>query len=155
MNEENNPHDKSRRKFLSKLFMGGGLLASFALITRNGIKYIFPSIESTPLRKLLVGKDDKIKIGEVKEVQVGESALYLIKNKDGYKVFSSVCTHLGCKVKWEDYRNRFYCPCHKGVFDSHGNVIEGPPPRPLDEFKVEVDKNLVYMWIEEKSTETV
>ena len=33
----------------------------------------------------------------------------------------------------------FYSPCHGGVFDIKGNVITGPPPRPLDriEYKVE------------------
>ncbi len=155
MNEEENPKNKSRRNFISKLLMGGGLIASFALLIRHGIDFIFPLVEAPPLRKLLIGRVNDIKIGEAKEVQVGESSLYLIRNEDGYKVFSSVCTHLGCKVKWEGYRNRFYCPCHKGVYDSHGNVLEGPPPRPLDEFKVEIDKNLVYMWIEEKSRRTI
>ncbi len=155
MNEENNPQSKSRRHFISKLLMGGGLFASSLLLIRHGLDYIFPSMESPPMKKLLIGRVDQIKLGEAKEVQVGESTLYLIRNEDGYKVFSSVCTHLGCKVNWEAHRNRFYCPCHKGIFDVQGNVIEGPPPRPLDEFKVEIDKNLVYMWIEEKTRRTV
>jgi cytochrome b6-f complex iron-sulfur subunit len=155
MSEDDNPQSKSRRHFISKLLMGGGLFASSALLLRHGLDYIFPSMESPPMKKLLIGRIDQIKLGEAKEVQVGESTLYLIRNEDGYKVFSSVCTHLGCKVNWEAHRNRFYCPCHKGIFDLQGNVVEGPPPRPLDEFKVEVDNNLVYMWIEEKSRRTV
>ncbi|HMN17384.1 MAG TPA: Rieske (2Fe-2S) protein [Ignavibacteriaceae bacterium] len=155
MNEKEIPQSKSRRKFLSRFLMSGGLLASSVLLLRHGIDYIFPSMDAPPLRKMLIGRVEDLKIGEAKEVHVGESILYLVKNEDGYKVFSSVCTHLGCKVNWESYRNRFYCPCHKGIFDSNGNVIEGPPPRPLDEFKVEVDKNLVYMWIEEKDRRAV
>lgn len=155
MSEDDNPQSKSRRHFISKLIMGGGLFASSALLLRHGIDYIFPSMESPPMKKLLIGRVDQIKLGEAKEVQVGESTLYLIRNDDGYKVFSSICTHLGCKVNWEAHRSRFYCPCHKGIFDVQGNVVEGPPPRPLDEFKVEVDKNLVYMWIQEKSRRTV
>jgi Rieske Fe-S protein len=34
---------------------------------------------------------------------------------------------------------RFRCPCHGGVFDAEGNVVEGPPPRPLDRVEVRVD----------------
>jgi Rieske Fe-S protein len=155
MDKEDNQHSKSRRNFISKLLMGGGLFASSVILLKNGIDYLFPSIGNPPLRKLLVGRIGDIKIGEAKEVQIGESTLYLIKNEEGFQVFSSVCTHLGCKVNWEPYRKRFYCPCHKGIFDSKGNVVEGPPPRPLDEFKVEVEDNLIYMWIEEKSKGTV
>lgn len=154
-NEKSDLPNQSRRNFLGKLFMSGGLLASSVLIIRHGIDYIFPSMESPPLKKMLIGRVDELKVGEAKEAQVGESTLYLIKNEEGYKVFSSVCTHLGCKVNWEVHRSRFYCPCHKGIFDAQGNVVEGPPTRPLDEFKVEVDKNLVYMWIEKKSRRTV
>jgi Rieske Fe-S protein len=155
MNNKDNPPDSSRRNFLTKLFMGGGLLGSSVLLIKYGINYIFPSMEEPPLRKLLVGRVDEIKTGEAKEFQVGEESLFLIKTEEGYKVFSSVCTHLGCKISWEAHRNRFYCPCHKGIFDAKGNVVEGPPPRPLDGYKVEVDKNLVYMWIADKSRRIV
>lgn len=144
------PPDKSRRDFLTKLFMRGGLLASSALIIKLGVDYVFPSMEAPPLRKLLIGRIDELELGEAKEFQVGDATLFLIKTEDRYKVFSSICTHLGCKINWEAHRNRFYCPCHKGIFNSNGDVVEGPPPRALDEFKVEVDKKLVYMWIEEK-----
>jgi Rieske Fe-S protein len=151
MDNNDKPVNQSRRNFMSKLFMGGGLLASSALIMKYGLNYIFPSIPEPPLRKLLVGKVNEIAPGDAKEIHVGEKSLFLIKGEDGFKVFSSVCTHLGCKISWESYRNRFYCPCHKGFFDSSGKVIEGPPPRSLDEYKVEVDKNLVYMWIREEN----
>ncbi|MHC1737708.1 MAG: ubiquinol-cytochrome c reductase iron-sulfur subunit [Ignavibacteriaceae bacterium] len=155
MENKDNPQKTTRRNFIRKLFVGGGLLVSSALLLRNGIAYIFPSMESPPLRKMLVGRVSEIKVGEAKEVQVGDSSLYLVRNEDGFKVLSSVCTHLGCKVNWEAHRNRFYCPCHKGIFDATGNVVEGPPPRALDEFKVETDNNLIYMWIEDKNRSTV
>lgn len=45
---------------------------------------------------------------------------------------SATCTHLGCQVRWDAEATRFRCPCHGGVFDAQGQVVEGPPPRPLD-----------------------
>ncbi len=52
---------------------------------------------------------------------------------------SATCTHLGCQVRWDATAKKFRCPCHGGVFDAEGNVVEGPPPRPLDRIEVRVD----------------
>ena len=52
---------------------------------------------------------------------------------------SATCTHLGCQVRWDADATRFRCPCHGGVFDVHGSVIEGPPPRPLDRVEARLD----------------
>ena len=49
---------------------------------------------------------------------------------------SGTCTHLGCQVRWDADSTRFRCPCHGGVFDADGNVVAGPPPRPLDRVEV-------------------
>jgi Rieske Fe-S protein len=53
---------------------------------------------------------------------------------------SATCTHLGCQVRWEAASARFRCPCHGGVFDAQGQVVEGPPPRPLDRVDARVDQ---------------
>ena len=52
---------------------------------------------------------------------------------------SATCTHLGCQVRWDDAATQFRCPCHGGVFGAQGNVISGPPPRPLDRVETRVD----------------
>lgn len=155
MENSDNPRKTTRRKFIEKLFVGGGLLASALLLLRHGVSYVFPSMDSPPMRKLLIGRTGDLKSGEAKEVQVGDNLLYLVRDENGFKVLSSVCTHLGCKVNWEAHRNRFYCPCHKGIFNASGNVIEGPPPRSLDEYKVAAENNLIYIWIENKSGSSV
>lgn len=151
MNQTDSPKTESRREFLSKLFMGGGLLASAVLLVRHGIAYIFPKMEAPVLRKLLVGRVNELKPGEAKEFQLGGQSLYLVNTDAGYKVYSAICTHLGCKIKWESYNERFFCPCHRGVFRPNGAVTAGPPPRPLDEYRVEVQDRLIYMWVEEKT----
>jgi Rieske Fe-S protein len=53
--------------------------------------------------------------------------------------FGQKCTHLSCVVYYEASEQRFECPCHEGVFDARtGDVLEGPPPRPLGRIDVEV-----------------
>ena len=53
---------------------------------------------------------------------------------------SATCTHLGCQVRWDALSTRFRCPCHGGVFDVQGQVVEGPPPRPLDRVDARLDQ---------------
>ncbi|HKZ44312.1 MAG TPA: ubiquinol-cytochrome c reductase iron-sulfur subunit [Anaerolineales bacterium] len=65
---------------------------------------------------------------------------------DDLTILSSRCTHLGCQVNWKEESNAFVCPCHDASFDREGNVISGPPPRPLDiytDFKVDDEGKLL------------
>jgi Rieske Fe-S protein len=55
------------------------------------------------------------------------------------RALSATCTHLGCQVAWVAKDKKFRCPCHGGVFDAAGAVLEGPPPRPLDAIEARID----------------
>jgi Rieske Fe-S protein len=55
------------------------------------------------------------------------------------KVFSATCTHLGCQVLWDRGSKRFKCPCHGGAYAATGEVVDGPPPRPLDTIEARID----------------
>src|SRR5512141_231000 len=62
---------------------------------------------------------------------------YVIRKSNNPKdmvILNSRCTHLGCTVNWKEEANAFLCPCHDAKFDIAGKVLDGPPPRPLDEF---------------------
>ena len=63
-------------------------------------------------------------------------------------VFSDACTHLSCKVSWNEERGTFVCPCHDGLFDKDGNVVSGPPPRPLDRFEAKVENDQITIRVE-------
>jgi len=52
---------------------------------------------------------------------------------------SATCTHLGCQVHWAPDKKRFLCPCHGGVYDVAGRVVDGPPPRPLDTLEARIE----------------
>ena len=55
------------------------------------------------------------------------------------RALSATCTHLGCQVQWDGEGRKFRCPCHGGVYDASGKVVEGPPPRPLDAVEARID----------------
>jgi Rieske Fe-S protein len=64
----------------------------------------------------------------------------LIRLLDGsYKAFGQKCTHLSCPVYFDRDHQRLECPCHEGGFDAKtGDVLHGPPPRPLDSVSLEI-----------------
>jgi Rieske Fe-S protein len=61
-----------------------------------------------------------------------------------FTVFDIRCTHLGCPVSWDDKTEKFYSPCHGGMFDIEGNVLAGPPPRPLDRYTSRVQDGVLW-----------
>jgi Rieske Fe-S protein len=62
------------------------------------------------------------------------------------RVFSDICTHLGCRVKWHEEIRQYISPCHDGHFDLLGRNVSGPPPRPLDEFVTRIEDGR--LWIQ-------
>jgi Rieske Fe-S protein len=67
------------------------------------------------------------------------SAYVLTEDGRNFVAMSNICTHLGCRVRWINERNQFFCPCHNGVFNKEGQVVSGPPPRPLDRYEIKVE----------------
>ena len=68
-----------------------------------------------------------------------DSAILVRTLDGGLHAFGQKCTHLTCPVYFERAHQRLECPCHDGAFDAKtGNVLYGPPPRPLDAIKLEV-----------------
>ena len=56
----------------------------------------------------------------------------LYRDQDGgLHAISSVCTHMGCDVGWNDQKKVWDCPCHGSRFAPTGDVIHGPAMKPL------------------------
>lgn len=49
------------------------------------------------------------------------------------------CVHLGCRVPSCISSQGFECPCHGSKYNLHGEYEDGPAPRNLDRFGVEVN----------------
>ena len=73
-------------------------------------------------------------------------SVYVTDQGDGdFVVYSRVCSHLGCLVRWDEGKDQFLCPCHGAIFDSAGNVVAGPPPRPMEKLPVKVEDGVLYV----------
>jgi len=55
---------------------------------------------------------------------------------DDVRAFDAVCTHLDCTVRYRVDHQDIFCPCHDGIYDLNGKNLSGPPPRPLERYKV-------------------
>lgn len=139
-----------RREFFKKTGFFGLIIVGIASFLKNIFLYLSPEKKEKTYHKYLVGKKDQIEPGKAKEISIQGKPVFVVNQGDKFKVFSGVCTHLGCIIKWEENNNRFFCPCHAGVFDKMGDVVEGPPPTPLIEYQVIMEGNLVYIEVEDK-----
>jgi cytochrome b6-f complex iron-sulfur subunit len=66
----------------------------------------------------------------------------IIINRDdrGVKIFSSRCTHLGCRLNKIE-NNEIVCPCHGSGFSKNGKVLKGPADKNLKQLEYRVDKS--------------
>ncbi len=60
-----------------------------------------------------------------------------------YTALDATCTHLGCIVRWKEAENYFACPCHAGFYTREGDVISGPPPRPLRRLETKIEQGVL------------
>jgi Rieske Fe-S protein len=77
------------------------------------------------------------------EKTVNSYGAYVWRSGEGeedIKVYSNMCTHLSCRVTWQEDRNIYFCPCHDGRFNKEGEIVAGPPPKPLYEFEYKVEE---------------
>lgn len=87
------------------------------------------------------------------ERTVNSYGVFVIRKSDfEVMVLSNKCTHLSCRVNWKDAEQVFFCPCHDAQFGPNGEVLGGPPGRPLDAYTGEAikieDGNLFIHFVE-------
>jgi Rieske Fe-S protein len=73
---------------------------------------------------------------------------YVVRAGEEVTAFSNVCTHLSCRVTWKDASQDFECPCHDAKFDINGQVVAGPPPRPLDTYLTKIEDGNVFIFFQ-------
>ena len=147
-----------RRTFMTRftgLIMGFiGFVLSIPLVGY----IVSPAFRRQPKEWVEAGNMDDLAIGRPKELS------YVITQQDGWlktaatksvwavqppdgtvKVFSPLCTHLGCGYHWDSSDRLFKCPCHNSIFDIDGNVVAGPAPRSLDPLPVKVENGRLFI----------
>jgi menaquinol-cytochrome c reductase iron-sulfur subunit len=71
-------------------------------------------------------------------VYVRRGSADLDEDPNEFIAISNRCAHLGCPVRFVRAAGTFICPCHGGVYGFEGEVIGGPPVRPLDRFQTRI-----------------
>ena len=80
------------------------------------------------------------------EKTVSSNGVFVVRKDESQGlVLSNVCTHLGCRVSWHPDLQHYVSPCHDGHFDVVGEVVSGPPPRPLDEYTTKIEDGNLYI----------
>jgi cytochrome b6-f complex iron-sulfur subunit len=99
-------------------------------------------------RMVSAGLLDDYRVGEGRLVRHGVTPFYVVR-LDAARVLalSAVCTHVRCILGYEPARRMLVCPCHDGRFDLSGNVLSGPPPRPLPSYPVSVRAGEIFVQI--------
>ncbi|MFA5535704.1 MAG: Rieske 2Fe-2S domain-containing protein [Bacillota bacterium] len=143
MCSEKYDHDEvTRRKFLGLVATAPAVVAAVVPLAALGGAIDAPRALKPQPPRMAVAKEDNISSKPFDFVYDGFPAI-LFKKDGKYRAFSRVCTHLGCIVAWDDKKRQFECPCHGGIFDEDGNVLHGPPPKPLAELTAWVEEGVI------------
>jgi cytochrome b6-f complex iron-sulfur subunit len=82
------------------------------------------------------GSPSDYKEGTVRYFQDGR--FYVASTQNSLVALYQKCPHLGCRVPFCDTSGRFECPCHGSIYNIRGEYIQGPAPRGMDRFLIEV-----------------
>ena len=128
------------------------LLAFSALATAGGvltpiIAYLWPPKQAS------AAGGGRVQIAATEDLPVGKGEVYSVNNKpvivihtaEGYRALSAICTHLGCILFWNEQREVIACPCHEAYFSTNGAVISGPPTSVLEEYRLVVEGDQIYV----------
>jgi succinate dehydrogenase / fumarate reductase iron-sulfur subunit len=147
-----------RRTFLRQA--GVGILGVASILVVGGVAAttaIGPNLAKTSRLWVPVAPLNQVPEGDIATIMMRyelKNGLYtqrmatpVLVSRTGRDItcFKASCTHLGCIVKWDSQLERFRCACHGGVFDREGNVLAGPPPRPLDRYRFKVDADHLFV----------
>jgi cytochrome b6-f complex iron-sulfur subunit len=129
--------EPTRRRFLDYL-LGTSVVATLGAIVYPIIRFMSPPlvIESTE-NSVVAAKLAEVPVNSGKIFKFGSKPGILVRTESGeLKAFSAVCTHLECIVQYKPETKNIWCACHNGQYNLNGKNIGGPPPRPLEEYKV-------------------
>ena len=131
------PPRESRRTFLDML-LGVGFVSTAIAILYPVWRYVIPPAAAEPATdSVIAGKVTEFRNNTGAVLKFGTKPAILVRTSDGeFRAFTAVCTHLDCTVQYKPETSQIWCACHNGLYDLSGNVVSGPPPRPLEAFKV-------------------
>ncbi len=128
---------ESKRGFL-KLILSGSVVALVGAVVYPILSYLKPPKQGeVEVSSVKAGKVSDIQKDSGAIVKFGSKPVILLRLANGdFRAFSAVCTHLDCTVQYKKELGLIWCACHNGKYDLNGRNVSGPPPRPLDEYRV-------------------
>jgi Rieske Fe-S protein len=133
--------------------MAGGLAAGYGTFVAMAGRFLYPAGPSA-VGWMYVARVDALKPGDSLVYRAPSGATIVVARQsdsgdaDDFIALSSVCPHLGCQVNWESQNNRFFCPCHNGVFNPQGTATSGPPAasgQSLARYPLSIEEGLLYI----------
>ncbi len=137
--EVKSPKKIGRRQLLDYL-LGTSAFATLAAIFYPIFKFMIPpEVVEAQQNSVVAAKTSEIANNSGKIFKFGSKPGLIIRTETGdLKAFSATCTHLDCIVQYQPDAKNIFCACHNGVYDLTGKNVSGPPPRPLEEYTVNV-----------------
>lgn len=128
-----------RRSFLA-WFLGTSVGALCASVFYPVVRYLIPpDVPEAQTSRVVAGREGELRPNEGKIFPFGNRVAVLVRTQEGeYRAFSATCTHLNCTVQYRGDVRQIWCACHNGFYDLTGRNVAGPPPRPLEEYRVHV-----------------
>jgi cytochrome b6-f complex iron-sulfur subunit len=126
-----------RRRFLDRI-LGAGFASTVVAIVYPVWRYLIPPASGEPATQSVVAAQaSQLKANAGLLFKFGSKPGLLIRTPEGeLQAFNAVCTHLQCTVQYKADTAQIWCACHNGMYDLQGNVVSGPPPRPLERLTV-------------------
>lgn len=143
--EQTSP-DPGRRDLL-RYILGAGFIAWLGAILYPVLAYLKPPKQAeVDVSSVRVGKLADIEKNSGMIVKFGTKPVILVRLPNGdLRALSGTCTHLDCTVQYRKDLGVIWCACHNGKYDTNGRNVSGPPPRPLDEYRVSVQGDEVFI----------
>ncbi len=138
----------SRRGFFKYTLLGFSGLATALGVLTPVIAYLWPPEKGGG------ASEGRVAVASTVDLPPGQGAVYSVINKpvivihtpdDEYVALSATCPHLGCILFWDVQRQVIACPCHEAYFNTTGAVISGPPPAPLEPYRIQVEGDKIYV----------
>lgn len=129
----------ARRRFLD--YLTGTAFATLAgSIIYPILNFLVPpKVREVTQGAVIAGRASELPPNSGKIFLFGGKPAIVVRTPNGeVRAFTAVCTHLACTVQYRTDLEHIWCACHNGHYDLHGQVIGGPPPRPLEEYTATV-----------------
>jgi len=134
--ETDNKKSISRRRFIIYAWIAAAAIVVGELIGGT-LAFLWPRRKGPKVETVFIaGKVSDFKVGQITPFR--KERAFILRTEGGFLAISGVCTHLHCIVNWNEVLKKFECPCHGAKFNQNGEVLEGPPPRPLDLYKLQI-----------------